>query len=93
MQPRWRLVVISAAFAVCGAAGAARAAEYDVTRWPADLEKVPCDAFKHNPDGSWSQVATIRVSGMPTFGKTYSKSPETEILDKKCGAPAADAPK
>jgi hypothetical protein len=33
----------------------ARAAgTYAITSYPAGLAEVPCDAFKKNPDGSWT---------------------------------------
>jgi hypothetical protein len=30
----------------------ARALEYTVQQWPQDIGKVPCDAWKKNPDAS-----------------------------------------
>jgi hypothetical protein len=39
---------------------------YTISSYPAGLAEVPCDAFKKNPDGSWTQVA-ILVAGGPLF--------------------------
>ena len=63
----------------------ARALEYTVQQWPQDIGKVPCDAWKKNPDGTWSQVATIRASGQTIVGRSFkSDSGEARMLSAKC---------
>jgi hypothetical protein len=37
----------------------ARPATYTISSYPAGLAEVSCDAFKKNPDGSWTQVAIL----------------------------------
>jgi hypothetical protein len=37
-----------------GSTGSVSAA---IQSWPQDLNKVPCDAWRHNSDGSWTEVA------------------------------------
>ena len=41
----------------------ASAATYTISSYPAGLAEVPCEAFKKNPDGSWTQVATLIAGG------------------------------
>jgi len=41
----------------------ASAATYTISSYPAGLAEVPCDAFKKNPDGSWTQVAILIAGG------------------------------
>lgn len=60
------------------------AASYTVQNWPQDLKNVPCDAWKHNSDGTWVEVATIVVNGHPTSGMTFKDTEEAKILDAKC---------
>lgn len=67
-----------------GLLSAASAATYTVQNWPQDLDKVPCDAWKYNSDGSWTEVATIMVDGHPTSGMTFKDTDEAKILDAKC---------
>jgi hypothetical protein len=67
-----------------GSLGAASAATYTIQTWPDDLNKVPCDAWKHNSDGSWVEVGTIVVNGHSTTGMTFKDSDETKILNAKC---------
>lgn len=67
-----------------GLLGTASAATYTVQNWPRDLNKVPCDAWKYNSDGSWTEVATIMVDGHPTSGMTFKDTDEAKILDAKC---------
>jgi hypothetical protein len=58
---------------------------YHIKRWPHDIESIPCEAFKKNPDGSWTVTGTLRVgSGQPISGFSF-KSKETAKLDKRCG--------
>jgi hypothetical protein len=42
----------------------AHAAEYYVTGWPPGIFELPCDAWKHNDDGSWTLVATVHFDNM-----------------------------
>jgi hypothetical protein len=41
----------------------ASAATYTISSYPAGLAEVPCEAFKKNPDGSWTQVAILIAGG------------------------------
>jgi hypothetical protein len=64
----------------------ANATTYTINSWPEDLEKVPCDAWTHNQDGSWTQSATIMVGTNTMSGNTFKGTGETRLLDAKCGA-------
>ncbi|QXX73960.1 hypothetical protein [Methylovirgula sp. HY1] len=43
-----------------------------------------CKDWKQNPDGSWTQTATIVARGMTMRGNTFKNTAETRMLDKKC---------
>ncbi len=60
------------------------AATYTIQNWPQDLDKVPCDAWKHNSDGTWVEVGTIIVGGNATSGMTFKDTDESKLLDAKC---------
>jgi hypothetical protein len=64
----------------------ARAAgPYTITSYPAGLAEVPCNAFKKNPDGSWTQVAILLAGGALIPAGDYSKNTaETRIIENKC---------
>jgi hypothetical protein len=67
-------------------ASLANAQTYQIGRWPADLDQVPCSAWTRNPDGSWTQKETIVIIAN---GKHYSENffnfgVEKDILDKHC---------
>ena len=89
-----RLIVI-AVIAICliGVAPQIACAKqtYAVEQWPQDIAKVPCNAFKRNPNGSWREMAVFILHGkggsVTRFtGNTYSSSsPEAGMLDQKCG--------
>lgn len=62
----------------------ASAATYTIQNWPQDLDKVPCDAWKHNSDGTWVEVGTIIVGRNVTSGMTFKDTDESKLLDAKC---------
>jgi hypothetical protein len=73
-----------AALILLGSLGSASAATYTIQNWPQDLDKVPCDAWKRNSDGTWVEVGTIIVNGNPTSGMTFKDTDESKLLDAKC---------
>jgi hypothetical protein len=63
----------------------ARSATYTISSYPAGLAELPCDAFKKNPDGSWTQVATLIAGGaLIPAGSNFKDTAETRIVEKKC---------
>jgi hypothetical protein len=49
------------------------------------LAEVSCDAFKKNPDGSWTQVATLIAGGaLIPAGNNFKNTAESRIIEKKC---------
>lgn len=73
-----------AALFLIGSLNLAAAATYSIQNWPQDLSKVPCDAWHHNSDGSWTQVAPIVVNGNSTSGMTFKDTDEAKIINDKC---------
>jgi hypothetical protein len=63
----------------------ASAATYTISSYPAGLAEVPCDAFKKNPDGSWTQVAILIAGGaLIPAGNNFKNTAESRIIEKKC---------
>src|SRR5262249_61708563 len=63
----------------------ASAATYTTISYPAGLAEVPCDAFKKNPDGSWTQVAILIAGGaLIPAGNNFKNTAESRIIEKKC---------
>jgi hypothetical protein len=63
----------------------ARSATYVISSYPAGLAEVSCDAFKKNPDGSWTQVATLIAGGaLIPAGNNFKNTAESRIIEKKC---------
>jgi hypothetical protein len=73
-----------AALIFVGSLSSASAATYTIQNWPQDLNKVPCDAWKHNSDGTWVEIGTIVVGGNATSGMTFKDTDEAKMLDAKC---------
>jgi hypothetical protein len=63
----------------------ARAATYTISSYPAGLMKYPCDAFKKNADGSWTQVDILIAGGaLIPAGSNFKNTAETRVIEKKC---------
>ena len=76
------LFVAAAWLAICVAARAE--ATYTITSYPDGLADLPCDAFKKNPDGSWTQAAIIVAGGALIVGLHLKDTKETRIIESKC---------
>ena len=57
---------------------------YTITSYPGGLADLPCDAFKKNPDGSWTQVAILIAGGALIVGLNFKNTKETRIIESKC---------
>jgi hypothetical protein len=57
---------------------------YTITSYPAGLADLPCDAFKKNPDGSWTQVAILIAGGALIVGLNFKNTKETRIIESQC---------
>ena len=55
---------------------------YTITSYPAGLADLPCDAFKKNPDGSWTQVAILIAGGALIVGLNFKNANETRIIER-----------
>jgi hypothetical protein len=68
--------------------GIVNAETYNIQVWPDDLDKVPCEAWKKNPDGSLTQTGTIVVANSHSVitGNTFTDAPTIRVVEKKCGA-------
>lgn len=80
---------IALAVALAAASSAATAdTSYVVHSWPGDLAQIPCDAWTHNANGSWTQTGTITVEAATMVVKNNTFAGGTDIaqtIDKKCG--------
>ena len=79
------LLAAAITLAICGVA---KAEMYNIRTWPDDLDKVPCEAWKKNPDGSLTQTGTIVVGSTHSVitGNTFSDQATIQVVEKKCGA-------
>lgn len=65
--------------------GHARADTIHIQNWPVDLNKVPCDAWKTNPDGSVTQTGTIIADDQGlTLTKNTFRGVDAEKIKKLC---------
>jgi hypothetical protein len=62
----------------------ARAATYTISSYHGGLAEVPCDAFKKNADGSWTQIAILIGGALIPAGSNFKNTAESRIIEKKC---------
>ena len=64
----------------------ARAAEtYEVDRWPADIDTIPCSAWKHYPDGTWALNGYVKIGAAVAGDIGFKGDGSARLLDRKCG--------
>ena len=77
-------LIIAATLLAASFTARAEMMTYTITSYPAGLADLPCDAFKKNPDGSWTQVATLIAGGALIIGLNFKNTNETRIIESKC---------
>jgi hypothetical protein len=73
-----------AATLLAGSFAARAGTTYSITSYPDGLADLPCDAFKKNPDGSWTQVAILIAGGALIVGLNFKDTNETRIIESHC---------
>jgi hypothetical protein len=60
---------------------------YTIDKWPRDIDKLPCSAFKKDTDDAWTLVATVRVDSVSgtMSGYTLGRGLESHMIENKCG--------
>ena len=59
---------------------------YLVERWPQDVDTIPCSAWSHYPDGSWSLRGYIKLGASVIENIGFNKGDTSaRLLDQKCG--------
>jgi hypothetical protein len=77
-------IKVAILFLLCGQAPAET---FHIRNWPSDLNKVPCSAWRINPDGTVTQTGTIVSDNPPiTFTRNTFTSDrvETKIVKNLC---------
>jgi hypothetical protein len=60
---------------------------YHISGWPQGINDLPCSAFRKNPNGSWTLVATVVMPGNVSLSDiTVSGGREVERIEAKCGS-------
>jgi hypothetical protein len=78
--------VFVATFFLTGMIFAAHAEEYTIPSWPNGINQLPCSAFRKNPDGSWTVVATVHAGDIAMSNVTFRGGGEVKIIEAKCGS-------
>lgn len=56
----------------------------EVRRWPEDISLLPCEAWRHNPDGSWTSTVTLRMGEAEIDGFTARSPAERRLIEARC---------
>jgi hypothetical protein len=79
-----RILILAAATWLAVSFAARAEVTYTITSYPAGLADLPCDAFKKNPDGSWTHVAILVAVGALIVGLHFKNTNVTRIIESKC---------
>ena len=80
-----RTLMLSLAALLAVPAAARAAGTYELEKWPADIESIPCSAWVHNPDGSWALKGYVKVGASIIENVGFKGDSWAHLLDKTCG--------
>lgn len=80
-----RFLMLAAALLLLAPAAARAAATYAVDRWPADVDTIPCSAWRHLPDGTWALNGYVKIGGTVVEHVGFKGDSTSRLLDKTCG--------
>jgi hypothetical protein len=80
-----RFLMFVAATFLLGPAAARAAETYEVDRWPADIDTIPCSAWEHYPDGTWALNGYVKIGFSVVEHVGFKGDSSARLLDKKCG--------
>lgn len=69
---------------------------YHKKTWTEVISRIPCQAFRHNPDRSWTLIGKLTVDEAEqsytdlTFTQVPPQDNGAKILDLRCGSGQAD---
>ena len=87
---RWASLLLAAAIAflpIAAARPASAEEPYVVEHWPADLDTIPCSAWRKTSDGTWALVnASIKVGASVLSHVGFKGDTEARLIERTCGA-------
>jgi hypothetical protein len=79
--------VLLATFVLIALIFAGHAEEFTIPSWPNGLNQLPCSAFRKNPDGSWTVIATVHAGHVILSNVTFrGGTGEVKMIEAKCGS-------
>jgi hypothetical protein len=80
-------LAIAAAAALTAMVSCARADEqiYDLENWPADIDNIPCSAWKKSPDGTWVLHARVKIGGSELANVAVKGDAAARKVERLCG--------
>ncbi len=80
------MLTLAAAASLATSFAALAADTYKVEHWPADIDRIPCRAWTHSPDGSWALGGYVQVGASVLENVGFGKGDASaRLLDQKCG--------
>jgi len=59
---------------------------YVLENWPADIDNIPCSAWKKSPDGTWVLNGTVKIGASELTNIAVKGDAAAHKLDRLCGA-------
>jgi hypothetical protein len=59
---------------------------YVLENWPADVDTIPCSAWKKGPDGTWVLNGTVKVGASELTNIAVKGDAAAHKVERLCGA-------
>jgi hypothetical protein len=80
-----KFVIAAAAFIAVVASAWADAPVYVLDNWPADIDNIPCSAWKKSPDGTWVLNATVKIGASELSNVAVKGDAAARKVERLCG--------
>jgi hypothetical protein len=80
------VITAAAAFAVTVGSARADAPVYVLDNWPADIDQIPCSAWKKTADGTWALNARVKVGASELTNVGVKGDAAARKVERLCGA-------
>jgi hypothetical protein len=76
-------MAVAALMSTVASAGASQV--YVLDNWPADIDNIPCSAWKKSADGTWVLDGRVKVGSSEIENVVVKGDAAAHMLEKRCG--------
>jgi hypothetical protein len=80
------VIAVAAAFVATVVSARADTPVYVLDNWPADIDQIPCSAWKKTADGTWALNATVKIGASELTNVGVKGDAAARKVERMCGA-------